>query len=233
MMMRMNEGKRGLWMQVGFEEDRKRTGGSTASNSPPSLMGGPACPRYRRTFTTQSGGKYINGPASFAFPPFSTCNSKDLVPFPLFLVLQWEGWLKTKEMMRGGEDYRWGEAELIVRVTNLCGGRSMYPEQVLSHPLYQRLARLTDSVCHQILRMREPKVQSWSRGTDGKSELAGESIDHQMQEIVEVVLQSSKGLDRDVKQTFLTVARGFYYSVHCPSDVFDNHIASVLFDRVD
>ncbi|XP_068652778.1 ent-copalyl diphosphate synthase 1-like [Aristolochia californica] len=148
----------------------------------------------------------------------------------LQLKQAWEEWLKATDMR--GEDYRRGESELIVRTINLCAGRSTYPEQVLSHPLYGRLARLTDSVCHYILRMRETKAQGLSLGTEATSRLADESMDNQIQEIVEVVLQSSKGLDRDIKQAFLTVAKSFYYSVRCPSDVLNLHIAKVLFERV-
>ncbi|XP_068649228.1 ent-copalyl diphosphate synthase 1-like [Aristolochia californica] len=151
----------------------------------------------------------------------------------LQLKQAWEEWLKTYETVSGVEDCRRGEADLIVRTINLCAGRSMYAEQMLSHPLHGRLARLTDSVCHQILRMRETKAQGSRSGSAATNKFVHESIDHQMQEIVEIVLQSSKGLDRDIKQTFLTVARSFYYSAHCPSDVFSLHIAKVLFERVE
>lgn len=66
-----------------------------------------------------------------------------------------------------------------------------------------------------------------------------EIIDEKMRELAQLVLQSSttpddQGLDfHQTKQTFLLVAKGFYYTAHCPEDVLDSHITKVLFQPVD
>lgn len=65
-----------------------------------------------------------------------------------------------------------------------------------------------------------------------------ELIDEKMRELAQRVLQSTtpgdQGLDfHQTKQTFLLVAKGFYYTAHCPEDVLNSHITKVLFQPVD
>lgn len=65
-----------------------------------------------------------------------------------------------------------------------------------------------------------------------------ELIDENMRELAQRVLQSTtpddQGLDfHQTKQTFLLVAKAFYYTAHCPEDVLISHITKVLFQPVD
>jgi len=53
-----------------------------------------------------------------------------------------------------------------------------------------------------------------------------------MQELVQLVLQRSDGLSSETKQTFLSVAKSYYYAAHCAPTTLNSHITKVLFERV-
>lgn len=70
--------------------------------------------------------------------------------------------------------------------------------------------------------------------SDSDADIDHMQIDFAMQELVQVVLQSSSnGIDFEVKQTFLTVTKSFYYSAYCDSKTINFHIDKVLFERVE
>ena len=52
-------------------------------------------------------------------------------------------------------------------------------------------------------------------------------IEAEMQELVQMVLQNSSedGMDKNIKQIFLMVAKTFYYSAYCDSGTINYHIA--------
>lgn len=59
-------------------------------------------------------------------------------------------------------------------------------------------------------------------------------IELKMQELVQLVLQNSSevGIDSQIKQTFLTVVKTFYYTAYCDPGTINDHIGSVLFNRL-
>ncbi|KAK9067613.1 hypothetical protein SSX86_011724 [Deinandra increscens subsp. villosa] len=58
-------------------------------------------------------------------------------------------------------------------------------------------------------------------------------VDSKMQELVRLVFSDAPDdLDRDLKETFLTVAKTFYYKAYCDPKTINVHISKVLFEIV-
>ncbi|KAK9067609.1 hypothetical protein SSX86_011720 [Deinandra increscens subsp. villosa] len=125
----------------------------------------------------------------------------------------WEMWLT-----------RWQDevdvtAELMVRMINITTGRRAF-EKLVANPQYQRLSTVTNNLCHEISKFHNFK--------DNCSE-----IDLKMQELVRLVFSDTlDDLDWDLKQTFLTVAKTFYYKAYCDPKTINAHISKVLFEVV-
>lgn len=61
----------------------------------------------------------------------------------------------------------------------------------------------------------------------------GLNIEARMQELVQLVYSHvPKDLDPDLKMTFLTVAKTFYYRAYFDPETIDCHINKVLFEDV-
>ncbi|XP_043720849.1 ent-copalyl diphosphate synthase 1-like [Telopea speciosissima] len=130
----------------------------------------------------------------------------------------WNIWLQ-----KGRE----GEGEFLVQMINLCGGRLILKEHS-SHPHYQRLLDLTSTICCQL----RPLINSKGLDMNNSISIADSPIEPLMQELVQLVLMSSHGIDSEIKRVFLTIAKSFYYAAHCTSATIDQHIVKVLFDKV-
>ncbi|KAJ4727466.1 Copalyl diphosphate synthase [Melia azedarach] len=138
----------------------------------------------------------------------------------------WENWL-TKWQEEG--DRQQGEPELLVQTINLSAGR--WPsEELLCHSQYGRVSAVTNRICYKLGHYQRQKVED-NGGYSADNSLPVES---DMQELVQLVLQNSSdgGVDFDVKQTFLTVAKSFYYTAYCDPETINFHIDKVLFQRV-
>ncbi|KAJ0053559.1 hypothetical protein Pint_03312 [Pistacia integerrima] len=142
------------------------------------------------------------------------------------LRLAWEKWLMKWE---AEGDRHQGEAELIIQTINLTSGRWI-SEELLSHPQYLRLSHLTNTICHKLAHFQNQKV---NENADSVG-IASLQIESDMQELVQIVLQqSSDDIDSDIKQTFLTVAKSFYYTAYCDHETINYHIDTLLFQRVE
>ncbi|XP_022769836.1 ent-copalyl diphosphate synthase, chloroplastic [Durio zibethinus] len=139
--------------------------------------------------------------------------------------LAWEKWMLM--WLEEGDRHQ-GLAELVVQTINLSSGRWSL-EELLSHPQYERLSNLTNRVCHQLYHYQKQKVHDDSDTEHTRTQ----KIESDMQELVQLVLQnSSDDINSEFKQTFLTVARSFYYAAHCDLETITFHIAKVLFEKV-
>ncbi|XVF80434.1 hypothetical protein PTKIN_Ptkin15bG0072600 [Pterospermum kingtungense] len=142
----------------------------------------------------------------------------------------WEKWMLF--WVEEGDRHQ-GLAELVVQTINLISGRWSL-EELLSHPEHDRLSNLTNTICHQLCLYRNEKVHDVGcYSTVDTEQTKTHKIEYDMQELVQLVLQnSSDDFNSDMKQTFLTVARSFYYAAHCDFETITFHIAKVLFEKV-
>ncbi|XVF32570.1 hypothetical protein REPUB_Repub17cG0093600 [Reevesia pubescens] len=142
----------------------------------------------------------------------------------------WEKWMLM--WVEEGDKYQ-GVAELLVQTITLSSGRWSL-EELLSHPQCERLSNLTNKVCRQLCHCQKLKVHdNGCYNTSDTEQCRTQKIESEMQELMQLVLQnSSDDIDSEFKQTYLTVARSFYYAAHCDLDMITFHIAKVLFEKV-
>ncbi|XP_022759729.1 ent-copalyl diphosphate synthase, chloroplastic-like [Durio zibethinus] len=141
----------------------------------------------------------------------------------------WEKWM-LMWLEEGGRHQ--GAAELVVQTINLISGRWSL-EELLSHPQYELLSNVTNRVCHQLCHYQKQKVHENGCYNADTEHTRTQKIESAMQELVQLVLQnSSDDINSEFKQTFLTVARSFYYAAHCDLETITFHISKVLFEKV-
>ncbi|VFQ86200.1 unnamed protein product [Cuscuta campestris] len=162
-------------------------------------------------------------------------HGRDVRPY---LRRAWEKWLLAWEKDDGE-----GEAELVVRTLNAFNGQGTLEELWFSHPRYQQLMEITNRVCHGLSLYRH--AQSYEREADERPQerMTKAEVEREMQSLVKIVLTDDDDeeeeeeeeedlISPEVKQTFLTVTKAFYYAAFCNPGTIDSHIAKVLFQRV-
>ncbi|XP_058748669.1 ent-copalyl diphosphate synthase 1-like [Vicia villosa] len=153
----------------------------------------------------------------------------DLIGFQMFkrhdqenshyLTRMWQSWFASRQS-KGLRSP--GDAELIVQTIILTSGN--WSEDLELDPRYQKLLDVTRRVCLSIYNFEYNWVQV---GSDCKEVEAG------MQELVQLVVQSSPNdLPSSIKNTFLMVAKSFYYTAYCDHGTISYHIYKVLFQKV-
>ena len=71
-------------------------------------------------------------------------------------------------------------------------------------------------------------------GGDGhKAAIKNKELEQDMQMLVKLVLEKSGGINRNIKKTFMAVAKTYYYRAYHVADTIDTHIFKVLFEPVE
>ncbi|KAL1351503.1 ent-copalyl diphosphate synthase, chloroplastic [Arachis hypogaea] len=142
----------------------------------------------------------------------------------------WKKWLSSWQLEGNNCE---GKAGLLVHIINLSGGHWNSEEELSFNPQYQHLLQLTNSVCHKLYSFQKDKENEPGR-YNGKHKITTSEVESEMRELVQLVLQksSTNDLGFNIKNTFLMVAKSFYYAAFCDSRTINFHVAKVLFEKV-
>ncbi|KAK6782786.1 hypothetical protein RDI58_020582 [Solanum bulbocastanum] len=117
------------------------------------------------------------------------------------------------------------ESELLVRTINLCGGH-MVDDEIISSIDYKNISNVTNKVCFTL---QNRKVSGGINCKENHNE-----VELEMQEVVKLVLDNSScGINKDIKNTFLAVAKSFYYIAYVTEELLNFHISKVLFEPLE
>ncbi|CAJ2633133.1 unnamed protein product [Trifolium pratense] len=137
-----------------------------------------------------------------------------------YLNQMWQSWLSSWHD-EGNISER--EAELLVQIINLTTG--YWSEELQFNPQYQKLLEVTNRVCTSLRNCQSNKAHT---------SINNRQIESEMRELVQLVLQNSpNSLHSNIKNSFLMVAKSFYYEAYCDSETIYSHIDKVLFQKVN
>ncbi|KAL8503851.1 hypothetical protein ACS0TY_022537 [Phlomoides rotata] len=139
----------------------------------------------------------------------------------------WRAWLM--KLQQGEEENGGSEAELIITTLNICAGYDIsFKEDILSQNEYEMLSELTNKICHRLAQIQIKKVLE---SNDSNTSVKDEETEHDMRLLAKLVLEES-AIRKNVKQTFLSVAKTYYYGTYIPTETIDVHIFKVVFEPV-
>lgn len=156
--------------------------------------------------------------------------------------------------LQKGEANGGDEAELLANAINICAGLTAINGDVLSHPEYTTLSALTNKICKRLSLIKDKKVCYYLcislqennsmccdlfltqhvqtlEVVDGG--IKDKELEKDMQALVKLVLeQNGSSVDINIKHTFLSIFKTFYYSAYHDDETIDVHIFKVLFEPV-
>ncbi|KAL1552548.1 Gly-Xaa carboxypeptidase [Salvia divinorum] len=136
----------------------------------------------------------------------------------------WSQWfMKVQQREANGGD----DAELLANTLNICS--AAFNEDVLLHHEYTTLSALTNKICMRLSQIKDKKTLEVVDGG-----IKDKELEMDMQALVKLVLEENggSGVDRNIKNTFLSVFKTFYYSAYHDDETTDVHIFKVLFGPV-
>ncbi|XP_057799339.1 copalyl diphosphate synthase 2, chloroplastic-like [Salvia miltiorrhiza] len=138
----------------------------------------------------------------------------------------WSQWFMK---LRQGEANSGEDAELLANTLNICAGLIAFNEDVLLHHEYTTLSTLTNKICKRLSQIKDNKALEVVDGS-----IKDKELEQDMQALVKLALEENGGggVDRNIKHTFLSVVKTFYYSAYHDDETTDAHIFKVLFEPV-
>ncbi|CAI9103608.1 OLC1v1002125C1 [Oldenlandia corymbosa var. corymbosa] len=149
----------------------------------------------------------------------------------------WETWLiESLDCFENGRFPH--EGAFLSHIVNLCSGNitSVSSIKLLSlEKSFKHLCYLTDKVCLQLRQYQKNKGATNGKPNQKMGRINSEEIDKSMQELLQLVVQNESSddiIDRNVKETFLIVARAYYYTAFIDKKTLNIHIAKVFFEPI-
>nr|AHJ59323.1 copalyl diphosphate synthase 3 [Salvia miltiorrhiza f. alba] len=139
----------------------------------------------------------------------------------------WYLWLMKFD--KGEDENLWEDAELLVTTLNICSAHFPQNDDILFHHEYITLSKLVNKICHYLSQIPNKKMLKYGRSA-WKGKLI--EVEADMQALAKLVLEEPSGLNRNIKQTFLCVAKTFYYSAYFDVETIELHIFKVLFEPI-
>nr|AZB50383.1 terpene synthase 1 [Origanum majorana] len=138
----------------------------------------------------------------------------------------WGQWLMKVQQ---GEANGGADAELIANTLNICAGLIAFNEDVLLHSEYTTLSSLTNKICQRLSQIEDEKTLEVIEGG-----IKDKELEEDIQALVKLALEENGGcgVDRRIKQSFLSVFKTFYYRAYHDAETTDLHIFKVLFGPV-
>ncbi|KAL1532385.1 Gly-Xaa carboxypeptidase [Salvia divinorum] len=139
----------------------------------------------------------------------------------------WSQWFMK---LQQGEVNGGADAELLANTLNICAGHIAFNEDLLSHPEYTALSTLTNKISNRLSQIQDKKMLEVVDGS-----IKDKELEQDMQALVKLVLEENSGgggVDRNIKHTFLSVFKTFYYNAYHDDETVDAHVFKVLFRPV-
>nr|A0A1X9IRQ7.2 RecName: Full=Copalyl diphosphate synthase 1, chloroplastic; Short=IrCPS1; AltName: Full=Terpene synthase 3; Short=IrTPS3; Flags: Precursor [Isodon rubescens] len=141
----------------------------------------------------------------------------------------WGEWLAK---LQQGEGDGAADAELLTNTLNICAGHIAFREEILSHNEYTTLSNLTSKICQQLSQIQNEKKMEIEGQMTAETSIKNKELEQDMQTLVKLVLGKSSGINRNIKKTFLAVAKTYYYRAYHDAQTIDTHMFKVLFEPV-
>ncbi|KAL0321701.1 UNVERIFIED_CONTAM: Peregrinol diphosphate synthase TPS1, chloroplastic [Sesamum calycinum] len=107
--------------------------------------------------------------------------------------------------------------------TNSVGGRII---DILRQTLQQLQEGIDKTLCNELENATSAQ-ELCINAENGSVKHMG--MEEDMQKLVQLVHEEPTGIDKDIKQTFLLVAKALYYDAYFPAQTVDIHMSKVLF----
>ncbi|CAI9094689.1 OLC1v1030469C1 [Oldenlandia corymbosa var. corymbosa] len=152
------------------------------------------------------------------------------------LTYMWETWLiESFDIIENGSFPNQGA--FIANIINLCSGNYLsVSNEFLSHEeSFKHISDLTNKICLHLYRYEKNKETTNGKPMRKMGRINSMEIEESMQDLLQLVVQNEPVndiLNQNVKQTFLKVAKAFYYTAYVDYKTLNTDIAKVLFEPI-